>query len=102
MDNQEAKELKWGQTPWDDLPREELLRHIQRLYSALESARSMFQINAHGGSGRYWSSEGVPVEEQLRRPSMLLNRREWARGRLPQLFSGASQKRSSHASTKRR
>lgn len=32
----EPRHLWWGQTPWDDMPREELLRETQRLYYATE------------------------------------------------------------------
>lgn len=31
------KKLEWGQTPWDSLTREELLREVQRMYCALSS-----------------------------------------------------------------
>ena len=32
------KKLNWGETPWDDMSREELLREVQRLYSAADAA----------------------------------------------------------------
>jgi hypothetical protein len=34
------KLMKWGETPWDDMSKEELLREVQRMFSALESATS--------------------------------------------------------------
>lgn len=62
-----TKELKYGQTPWDNLSREEMLMEIQRMYAALVSANSVLRIvrcrdesspfwrrptkNTHGGSG---------------------------------------------------
>lgn len=36
-------ELKWGQTPWDDLSKEELLREVQRMYCALSGAYGILQ-----------------------------------------------------------
>lgn len=33
-----SKRLDFGKTPWDDLSREELLRQVWRMFSALESA----------------------------------------------------------------
>ncbi|EPQ6932457.1 hypothetical protein ACUVZD_000100 [Pseudomonas aeruginosa] len=41
-----SKELEWGQTPFDDCTREELIQHCARLYgatSALSSAAQMVQ-----------------------------------------------------------
>jgi hypothetical protein len=32
------KELEWGETPWDDLTREELLKEVWKMFSALQSA----------------------------------------------------------------
>jgi hypothetical protein len=43
MSNEESpslRRLNWGETPWDHLSRDELLREVQRLYSALKSAQS--------------------------------------------------------------
>lgn len=52
-------ELKWGQTPWDNLSREELLREVQRLWSALESTSSCLRImRASQSGGGYWSPDG--------------------------------------------
>lgn len=48
------RELKWGQTPWDNLPREELLRHVQRLYAALVAARSALSLVGHGEASGFW------------------------------------------------
>lgn len=38
------REMKWGTTPWDDLPREELMREIKRMYSALEAAYGVMNL----------------------------------------------------------
>lgn len=38
------KELTWGQTPWDDLDRDTLLREVQKMASALQSANSVMRI----------------------------------------------------------
>lgn len=37
----DKKHLKWGETPWDGLSREELIRECQRMYAALQSAQSI-------------------------------------------------------------
>lgn len=42
-DIEEKKRLKWGETPWDGLSREELLRECQRMYAALQSAQSVIK-----------------------------------------------------------
>lgn len=38
------KKLEWGETPWDDLTKGELLREVGRMFSALESAKSVLSI----------------------------------------------------------
>lgn len=55
----EQRELKWGTTPWDDMPREELLRHVQRLYSAAISARCALRLSAHGDRSGFWGKRGT-------------------------------------------
>ncbi len=53
-------DLAWGQTPWDKLSREDLLRHVQRLYSAVHSSVStMKALRSADEHARYWSSAGV-------------------------------------------
>ena len=37
-------DLHWGETPWDDLPREDLLREVQRFYSAMASAHCVLKL----------------------------------------------------------
>ena len=38
-------ELKWGQTPWDDMSREELIRELSRYHMALESALGVMRLS---------------------------------------------------------
>jgi hypothetical protein len=52
-------ELAWGKTPWDDLSREELLREVQRMYSANLSMASTLRLISHGETTGYWSSQGT-------------------------------------------
>ncbi len=54
------RKLKWGQTPWDELPREDLLLQVQRLYSALNSTRSALKLTSHGQErSPFWSIVGT-------------------------------------------
>lgn len=39
-----GKELNWGETPWDNLPKEELLREVQRMFFALQSADDVLRV----------------------------------------------------------
>lgn len=57
--NDDKPSLKWGQTPWDNMPREELLRHVQRLYSATLSARSALRLASHGERSGFWGRGGT-------------------------------------------
>lgn len=53
------RELEWGETPWDGMTREQLLREVQRMYSALTSARSALRLIRHNDRGSpFWGSEG--------------------------------------------
>jgi hypothetical protein len=49
-----GKELRWGETPWDGLPREALLREVQRMYAALVAARSALKCLSDPSSS-FWS-----------------------------------------------
>jgi hypothetical protein len=40
----EKKKLEWGQTPWDDLSREELLKTIWRMYMVIVELNSVTQM----------------------------------------------------------
>lgn len=51
-----SKKLEWGQTPWDNLTREELLREVQRMASALQSANSVLKmVEAVGSDHPFWT-----------------------------------------------
>lgn len=52
------KELQWGETPWDSLSREELLREVQRLYSAVQSARSVLAMLRQEQRTGFWGWRG--------------------------------------------
>lgn len=53
-------DLRWGETPWDDLPREELLRVTQRFYSALTAAHSVLRMHSDmSGQSPFWSTRGT-------------------------------------------
>lgn len=49
--------LKWGQTPWDKMSKSELLREVQRMFTALESARSAMKLSSDM-SHPFWSDIG--------------------------------------------
>lgn len=57
------KELKWGETPFDQMTHEELLTHSKRMFSALQSAHnelnSMQQIDLQRHPfNPYWMGNG--------------------------------------------
>lgn len=55
------QDLEWGQTPWDDMTREELLVEVWRLYEAAiacSSALSMSRSLSQDGHP-YWSRRGT-------------------------------------------
>jgi hypothetical protein len=54
------KTLKWGETPWDKMTREELMREVQRSYAAVEGAHGVLdQLRFGTESNPFWSNEGV-------------------------------------------
>ena len=53
-----GRTLKWGETPFDDLDRGELLRLVQAYHSALISSRSVMLMQAQAQPSAYWGSEG--------------------------------------------
>lgn len=54
------KELKWGETPWDDLTKKELLREVQKMYSAINSANSCLKLlSSNGMNSSFWKTEGT-------------------------------------------
>jgi len=50
------RKLEWGQTPWDQWTREELLYEVRRMYSALVSLTSAARVDMY--SDPYWT-EGM-------------------------------------------
>lgn len=53
---QEPRRLEWGQTPFDELSREELQRQCQRLYAATESLTSVVKMFQAGQErSPYWT-----------------------------------------------
>jgi hypothetical protein len=55
-----TKKLKWGETPWDKMSHPEMLREIQRMYSALEDLYSVVNMTKYGNEDSpYYSSHGV-------------------------------------------
>lgn len=54
---EEKIKLEWGQTPWDDLSKEELLKEVQKMFSALMSAMSVLKMNMIGyENSPFWSN----------------------------------------------
>jgi hypothetical protein len=53
-----ASKLKWGETPFDDLSRAELLRLVQAYHSAVVSAQSVIAMHAEGTPSPYWNANG--------------------------------------------
>ena len=51
----------WGRTPWDDLPRDELLRTVQRQWAVLEAVRPILETSASRAEpeSRYWGYYGL-------------------------------------------
>ncbi len=55
--------LKWGQTPFDNLSREELLREVQRMFSALKSAKTVLSMAMlDNENSPYWDI-GIALEK---------------------------------------
>lgn len=72
IEENQYQELDWGETPWDNLSRDELLREVQRMYqtiSELTSVVEMIRVNDLMRAGLshdseeppnpYWSKDGV-------------------------------------------
>lgn len=54
------RKLEWGETPWDDMPREQLLREVQRMYAALLAARSPLAMwKLRDPESPFWSIHGT-------------------------------------------
>jgi len=54
-----AKDLRWGQTPFDNLSRGELLRLVQAYHAAAVSARSVIFMLSAGRLHAFWSPDGA-------------------------------------------
>jgi len=52
-------DLEWGETVWDDLSREELLREVQRMFSALKSAYGVLRQSRRGEESSPFWTKGV-------------------------------------------
>ncbi len=54
-----AKSLRWGETPFDDLTRGELLRLVQAYHAAAVGANSViYQVSYGQDNHPYWSKDG--------------------------------------------
>jgi len=55
-----AKDLQWGETPFDSLERGELLRLVQAYHAAAISARSTLKMVSHGQADHpFWGQQGT-------------------------------------------
>lgn len=54
----ELHELKWGETIWDDMPLNELLREVQRKHAALMRAYSILSMMDRGDYDPFWGKNG--------------------------------------------
>lgn len=68
------RKLQFGETPWDDMPREQLLRETQRMYAALIASRGVLWISQRDNEySLYWKrggcgGEAVEMVEQALSP----------------------------------
>ena len=53
-----AAKLKWGETPFDDLTRAELLRLVQAYHSTVVAAQCVMKLAAGPDVSSFWSFEG--------------------------------------------
>ena len=61
-------ELHWGETPWDNKSHDELLRDVQRMYSAVQAMYSCLNVIKAGSRGtpsEFWSdgTGGMCIEK---------------------------------------
>lgn len=55
-----ARNLKWGETPFDDLTRAELLRLVQAYHCAtVATSSALHMMKHHDPDSPYWSPEGT-------------------------------------------
>lgn len=65
-------DLQWGETPWDALSRDELLREVQRMASALISASSVLRIlRAPQPHSLFWTDDGSGAEALVKATAAL-------------------------------
>ena len=56
----DPKDLKWGQTPFDDLTRDEMLMMLRAYHSTVESCRSVLTMLRYSDpKSPYWGSKGT-------------------------------------------
>jgi hypothetical protein len=54
-----TKELQWGETHWDNMTGEELLREVQRMYVVIQSQSSIINmIKMANPESPFWGKEG--------------------------------------------
>jgi hypothetical protein len=58
--NNTKRVLEWGETPWDDMPREQLIRETQRMYAALVAAHGpLAMIKYSDPTSPFWGRGGT-------------------------------------------
>lgn len=69
------KTLNWGETPWDSLTREELLREVQRTYIALLHCRSVMKLSRgpNPEPNSFWDSERGTGNRAMAMANQVLN-----------------------------
>lgn len=76
----ELRRLNWGETPWDNLAREELLREVQRFYAAAVAARSALKLaSMNDPQSPFWTSIQGTGGSALTKTSLALGRSEAAK-----------------------
>lgn len=54
------KELQWGETPWDGLSRDELLREVQRMYAAVVALETTSKLwRCQDEHSPFWGKHGT-------------------------------------------
>jgi hypothetical protein len=72
-----TRPLAWGETPWDALSRDDLLREVQRMYSALVSANSVLHLARAGNeTSGFWGPRGTGGEAVAKARQVLAPLRE--------------------------
>lgn len=72
MEESNFKKLEYGETPWDDLNKEELLLLVKKMYSALNSDLNV--LNAvNNPDSLFWSNDG-PGECALEKTKQIIDK----------------------------